>query len=76
MDPFLGLGSTVAAAATIGFDFVGIEMDEHYLAGDRARAGRSVMRLTTAARQMSNCTRRRHTSKIRRSKEEFTMSDS
>jgi len=32
MDPFLGLGSTAVAAATIGFDFVGIEMDEHCLA--------------------------------------------
>ena len=39
MDPFLGLGSTAVAAATMGFDFVGIEMDEHYLteAIDRTR---------------------------------------
>lgn len=39
MDPFLGLGSTAVAAAQLGLDFVGIEMDEHYLkeAIDRVR---------------------------------------
>jgi len=31
MDPFLGLGSTAVAAATMRAGFVGIEMDEHYL---------------------------------------------
>jgi site-specific DNA-methyltransferase (adenine-specific) len=31
MDPFLGLGSTAVAAAELGLDFVGVEMDEHYL---------------------------------------------
>ncbi len=37
MDPFLGLGSTAVAAAQLGLDFVGIEMDEHYLAEAIAR---------------------------------------
>jgi len=37
LDPFLGLGSTAIAAAKLGLDFVGIEMDEHYL---REAAGR------------------------------------
>ena len=32
MDPFLGLGNTAVAAAQLGLDFAGIEMDEHYLA--------------------------------------------
>jgi len=31
LDPFLGLGSTAIAAARLGLDFVGIEMDSHYL---------------------------------------------
>src|SRR3982751_5175559 len=31
MDPFLGLGSTAVAAAELGLNFVGIEMDAHYL---------------------------------------------
>lgn len=31
MDPFLGLGSSAIAAAEQGIDFIGIEMDPHYL---------------------------------------------
>jgi site-specific DNA-methyltransferase (adenine-specific) len=31
LDPFLGLGSTAIAAVRLGLDFVGIEMDDHYL---------------------------------------------
>jgi len=39
-DPFLGLGSTAVACATLGVDFVGIELDEGYLteAIERTRA--------------------------------------
>jgi site-specific DNA-methyltransferase (adenine-specific) len=39
LDPFLGLGATALAAARLGLDFVGIEMDAHYLreAVDRVR---------------------------------------
>jgi site-specific DNA-methyltransferase (adenine-specific) len=40
LDPFLGLGSTAVAAASLGLDFVGVEVDEYYLkeAADRVRA--------------------------------------
>jgi site-specific DNA-methyltransferase (adenine-specific) len=31
MDPFLGLGNTAIAAGRLGVNFVGIEMDAHYL---------------------------------------------
>ena len=31
MDPFLGLGSSAIAAAQLGMDFIGVEMDPHYL---------------------------------------------
>jgi hypothetical protein len=31
LDPFLGLGNTAIAAVQLGQDFVGIEMDQHYL---------------------------------------------
>jgi site-specific DNA-methyltransferase (adenine-specific) len=39
MDPFLGLGSAAVACARLGVDFIGIEIDEHYLreAVDRVR---------------------------------------
>ncbi|HJR61618.1 MAG TPA: site-specific DNA-methyltransferase [Vicinamibacterales bacterium] len=31
MDPFLGLGSSAVAAAQLGIDFIGVELDAHYL---------------------------------------------
>jgi len=31
IDPFLGLGSSAVAAARLGVDFIGIEIDRHYL---------------------------------------------
>jgi site-specific DNA-methyltransferase (adenine-specific) len=31
VDPFLGLGNTALACAALGIDFVGIELDRHYL---------------------------------------------
>ena len=42
MDPFLGLGSTAVAAAQLGLDFIGVEMDEHYLKEAVDRVGRIV----------------------------------
>jgi len=38
VDPFLGLGSSAVACAQLGVNFVGIELDAHYLAEAVARA--------------------------------------
>jgi len=40
VDPFLGLGSSAVAAAQLGVDFIGVEIDDHYLkeAVERTRA--------------------------------------
>jgi site-specific DNA-methyltransferase (adenine-specific) len=40
MDPFLGLGSAAVACAGLGIDFVGIEIDGHYLQEAIARVRR------------------------------------
>ena len=42
MDPFLGLGSSAIAAAGLGVDFIGVEIDEHYLVEAIARVRRAV----------------------------------
>lgn len=42
MDPFLGLGSTAVAAAQLGLEFIGVEMDEHYLKEAIDRTKRAV----------------------------------
>jgi len=42
MDPFLGLGSTAVAAAQLGLDFIGVEMDAHYLTEAIARTKRAI----------------------------------
>ena len=42
LDPFLGLGNTAIAAAKLGLDFVGIEMDSEYLAEAKKRIATSL----------------------------------
>jgi site-specific DNA-methyltransferase (adenine-specific) len=42
LDPFLGLGTSAIAAARLGLDFIGIEMDEHYLAEAASRVKAAV----------------------------------
>jgi site-specific DNA-methyltransferase (adenine-specific) len=37
MDPFVGLGSTALAAARLGVDCIGFDLDEGYLEIARAR---------------------------------------
>jgi site-specific DNA-methyltransferase (adenine-specific) len=44
MDPFLGLGSSAVAAADLGLDFVGVEMDGHYLKEAISRVRAAVLR--------------------------------
>jgi site-specific DNA-methyltransferase (adenine-specific) len=43
LDPFLGLGSSALAAARLGVNFVGIEIDRHYLAEAVSRVRASVV---------------------------------
>jgi site-specific DNA-methyltransferase (adenine-specific) len=45
LDPFLGLGSTAVACARLGLNFVGIEVDEVYLAEAVARTKAAMARL-------------------------------
>jgi site-specific DNA-methyltransferase (adenine-specific) len=63
-DPFLGLGSTAVACATLGVDFVGIELDRGYLdeAIERTRAALngSLRRRRAKAKRPSRRTRRQH----------------
>jgi len=42
VDPFLGLGSSAVACATLGIDFAGIELDEHYLKEAVARTRKAL----------------------------------
>jgi site-specific DNA-methyltransferase (adenine-specific) len=42
MDPFLGLGNTAIAAAHLGLNFIGVELDPHYLREAIARVKRSL----------------------------------
>ncbi|HYB94566.1 MAG TPA: site-specific DNA-methyltransferase [Vicinamibacterales bacterium] len=41
-DPFLGLGSSAVACATLGVSFVGVELDEHYLKEAIARTRKTL----------------------------------
>ena len=48
MDPFLGLGSSAVAAAELDIDFIGIEMDAHYLEEAVARVRAAIARRATS----------------------------
>ena len=43
MDPFSGLGSSAVACAELGVDFLGVEIDEHYLRESVARVKASLI---------------------------------
>lgn len=44
LDPFLGLGNSAIAAGRLGLDFIGIEMDAHYLSEAVARVKSALTR--------------------------------
>jgi site-specific DNA-methyltransferase (adenine-specific) len=48
LDPFLGLGSSAIAAARLGVDFIGIELDEHYLREAVKRVKAATSRIVSA----------------------------
>ena len=48
LDPFLGLGTTAVACATLGLDFVGVELDRGYLDEAIERAGAALDSLRPA----------------------------
>ncbi len=57
-DPFLGLGSTAVACATLGVDFVGIELDEGYLNHAIARARTALEGSTPSRRARTHAVKR------------------
>jgi site-specific DNA-methyltransferase (adenine-specific) len=55
-DPFLGLGSTAVAAASLDVNFVGIEMDEGYLTEAIARTRSALARARSPGRRRGSAT--------------------
>jgi DNA modification methylase len=51
LDPFMGAGSTIAAAIAIGYDSIGIESDDEYY----RMAERAIPRLAQLTRNTANC---------------------
>lgn len=51
MDPFLGLGSSAVAAAQLGLDFIGVELDAHYLEAAISRVRASLASASASAVQ-------------------------
>ena len=49
-DPFLGLGSSAVACATLGIGFVGIELDAHYLKEAIARTRKAIATASSKAK--------------------------
>ena len=47
MDPFTGLGSTGVACATLGLNFIGVDVDERYLSDAIERVQSAINRMST-----------------------------
>jgi site-specific DNA-methyltransferase (adenine-specific) len=57
LDPFMGAGSTIAAAQAVGYQSIGIEIDERYF----RIAGQGIAKLAALKNRLANFDQSQHT---------------